>query len=104
MKWNFERMNEIELRLPEAGEEYDGFTVVRAGPRHPQFADFYPGPGNGMGYEDLKMIEAYQFAKSIRDGQQHEPSFNDALAVAEVQEAMMRSWESESWEHVAASR
>ena len=104
VKWNYERMNEIELRLPEAGEEYDGFTVVRAGPRHPQFVDFYPGPANSMGYEDLKMIEAYQFAKSIRAGQQHEPSFSDALAVAKVQEAMMRSWESESWEPVVEGR
>ena len=96
-------MNEIELRLPEAGEEYDGFTVVRAAPWHPQFADFYPGSGIGMGYDDLKMIEAYQFARSIRNNQQHKPSFSEALAVARVQQAMMRSWESESWEHVAES-
>ena len=69
IKWNCERMNEIELRLPEAGKEYDGFTVVRAAPWYPQFADFYPGSGIGMGYDDLKMIEAYQFARSIRNNQ-----------------------------------
>ena len=103
LKWNYERMNEIQLRLPAAGADYDGFTVVRAGPQHPQFAEFYPGTANSMGYEDLKMIEAFQFAQSIKDGRPHEPGFREALAVAQVQATMMKSWESGHWEKVAGS-
>ena len=53
-----------------------------------------------MGYEDLKAIEAYEFLRSIVDGEQHAPSFADALALANVQTAMMRSWQSGSWETV----
>lgn len=100
LKWNYERMNELELRLPAGEHHREGFTLLRAGPEHPQFVDFYPGRGNCMGYEDLKLIEAYQFASSIAEGRQRTPSFTAALAVAEVQAAMARSWESGRWEDV----
>lgn len=102
LKWNYERMNELQLRLPEDEDRREGFTLLRAGPQHPLFADFYPGLGMSMGYEDLKLIEAYQFAQSIVAGKQGEVGFDAALAVAEVLAAMSRSWESDQWETVTA--
>ena len=57
-----------------------------------------------MGYEDLKAIGAYNFLQSIVDGKQRSPSFADALHVAEVQAAMIRSWESGGWEAVPSLR
>jgi predicted dehydrogenase len=100
MKWNFERMNELELFLPDGSLEHDGPVLVQSGPQHPFFAEFYPGPGISMSYEDLKLIEAFQFAKSIVDGRQGEPGFAETLAVAEVQDATLRSWDSGSWKTV----
>jgi hypothetical protein len=38
--------------------------------------------------------------RSIASGQQGEPGFDAALAVANVQQAIMRSWSSERWEAV----
>ena len=58
----------------------------------------------GLGYEDLKTIEMAQFAKSIADGEQGEPGFAEALAVADVLDAIQRSWDSESWEDVKTIR
>jgi hypothetical protein len=63
-----------------------------------------PGDGNGIGYEDLKAIEAYQFLQSVVDGEQRQPGFAETLAVAEVQHAMLRSWESGTWEDVRSLR
>ena len=68
--------------------------------QHPFYAAFYPGPAISMSYEDLKVIEAFQFLKSVVDGEQGEPGFAEALAVAEVQDAIARSWESGRWEPV----
>jgi hypothetical protein len=53
-----------------------------------------------MGYDDLKVIEAYNFLDSIDHNQQGAPGFVEALAVANVQQAMLRSWSSERWETV----
>ena len=95
-------MNELEVRLPDSDNHQEGFTLLRAGPQHPEFAHFYPGTGNSMSYEDLKLIETHQFLQSIAEDRQHKPSFADALAVAEVHAAMARSWESRQWEEVTA--
>ncbi len=49
-----------------------------------------------------KTIEAHQFLTSIVTGVQGEPGFREALRVARVQEAVIRSWDSERREPVAA--
>jgi predicted dehydrogenase len=100
LKWNFERMNEMELYLPDETGGHEGFVRIVAGPDHPFHARFNPGPGVGLGYEDLKVIEAYQFLQSVADGEQRPPGFKEALEVAAVQSAMVRSWESGTWETV----
>ena len=99
LSWNFERMNELNLYLPGDGP-HTGDTRIYSSPDHPNHARFTPGAAMGLGYDDLKTIEAYRFLKSVADGKQGEPGLAEALAVAEVQAAIQRSWESERWEDV----
>jgi predicted dehydrogenase len=101
MKWTMERMNELQLhwRNDENPAE-DGYTTLLSGPAHPYHRHFNPAWGLNLGYDDLKVIEAYNFLSSVVSGQQGEPGFAEALAVANVQQAIMRSWESERWENV----
>jgi hypothetical protein len=40
----------------------------------------------------------------VVDGRQRSPSFADALALAHVQQAMIRSWDSGGWEPIASLR
>lgn len=101
VKWNMERMNELQLQWRnDANPAEDGYTTLLSGPAHPYHRHFNPAWGLNLGYDDLKVIESYQFMHSIALGQQSEPGFAAALAVAEVQQAMMRSWASERWERV----
>ena len=100
LKWNFERLNELQLYLPTGDLAHDGYTTLLGGPGFPFHGRFNPGDGIGIGYEDLKCIEAYHFLRSIVEGHQYEPSFASALKLARVQSAMMRSWESGQWERV----
>lgn len=100
MKWNFETMNEMELYLPDDTEGHEGFVRILAGPEHPFHGRFNPGPGIGIGYEDLKAIEMAHFLESVATDRQVEPSLNAAYGYANVLGAMMRSWESGEWEDV----
>ena len=102
--WNFERMNEMSLYLRDDSSVHDHYVRVVSGPEHPFHEAFNPAPGSGLGYDDLKTIEAYQFLKSVVDGEQRAPSFAEALAVAEFQDAVMRSWESGGWADVVSLR
>ncbi len=104
LKWNFERMNELQLYLPDSSGEHEGTTLIQSSPQHPSYVEFYTGPAISMGFDDLKLIEAVQFLSSVASRKQGEPGFREALAVAEVQEAMQRSWKSERWEEVRSLR
>jgi hypothetical protein len=77
---------------------------VLSGPEHPFHANFNPAPANGLGYEDLKVIEAYQFLKSVAEKKQGQPGFREALAVAAVQSAIQHSWQSQRWENVTSEQ
>jgi len=101
MRWTFERMNELQLqwRNDERPAE-EGWTTVLSGPAHPRHGHFNPGWGVGLGYDDLKVIEAHEFLRSVASGTQGAPGFAEALAVAQVQQAIMRSWDSGRWELV----
>ncbi|HEV8251615.1 MAG TPA: Gfo/Idh/MocA family oxidoreductase [Gaiellaceae bacterium] len=97
--WDFERLNELELYLPvETGDA--GYSRVVMGPQHPDFVRFQPGPGVGMGYDDLKVIEAARFLQSVADGEQREPGVREMLAAARVIDAMERSSRTLAWEDV----
>ena len=98
--WDFERMNELSVFLPlENGDS--GYARVVMGPQHEPFGRFQPGPGLSMGYDDLKVIEAELFLRSIADGEQRQPGVREALATARVIAAMERSAASGVWEDVA---
>jgi predicted dehydrogenase len=93
VSWNFERMNELELNNAR----------VLMGPQHPDFARFQPGTGIPMGYDDLKVIEAYRFLQSVADGEQREPGVREMAATARVIDAIARSFASGAWEDVRAA-
>ncbi len=100
LNWNFEKMNEMNVFLPDENNGHDGFVTLYTGPDHPYHANFNPGPANSLSYEDLKIIESYNFLRSIRDNKQADPGFDAALKVAEVHDAILRSWDSKQWEAV----
>ncbi|GAC1399100.1 MAG: Gfo/Idh/MocA family oxidoreductase [Ktedonobacteraceae bacterium] len=101
IKWNMERMNELQLQWRnDANPAEDGYTTLLSGPAHPYHSHFNPAWGLNLGYDDLKVIEAYNFLHSVTTGKQGELGFAEALAVANVQQAIIRSWESERWEAI----
>lgn len=101
--WDHERLNQLQLYLPEE-QPTDGFIEVLAGDAFPNQGHIVPGGGNSLGYEDLKLIEAFEFLRSVEAGRQHQPGFTEALANASVAAAMVRSWSSERWEDVVSLR
>ncbi|MBV9805290.1 MAG: Gfo/Idh/MocA family oxidoreductase, partial [Solirubrobacterales bacterium] len=99
--WNLERLN--ELRLYRATEDRgSGYTTVLGGERFGHHGVFVPGSGNAIGFEDLVTIEDYEFCSAVAEGRPFEPSFEDALAWAKVQDALFRSAQSGAWEEVRA--
>jgi predicted dehydrogenase len=101
--WDHETLNQLQLYLPEE-QPTDGFIDVLAGGAFPNQANIVPGGGNSIGFEDMKLIEALEFLRSVEAGHQHQPGFSEALANASVAAAMVRSWASDRWEDVTSLR
>ncbi len=100
--WSMERMNELRYyRLDEHAAAERGWTIELSGPAHPFHRAFNPGWATGLGYDDLKVVESAQFLQSIVTGERASPDFEDAAAVAHVQQAIAASWDSGHWETVA---
>ncbi|MEU5928921.1 Gfo/Idh/MocA family protein [Streptomyces antimycoticus] len=94
--WDFRRMGELGVSHGTAYQDQPVSTVY-IGPGHGEYAAFQPGAANSMGYDDLKVIEAYQFVRSIAEGTAYGATLDDAVHSATVLDAMARSAERGTW-------
>ncbi len=105
LRWNLETMNEMQVFLmDDDGVAPRGYTTVYAGDRYPYHGHFVPGDANSIGYEDIKVIENYEFLTAVTSGVQHEPGFSEAVDYVSFQDAWLRSCASGSWETVTSLR
>jgi predicted dehydrogenase len=97
--WDFRRMNELGTSL---GDDYQDQPVstVHVGPGHGAYAAFQPGAALAMGFDDLKVIEACNFLRSIAEGTPHGTTLRDAVRSAATLDAMAASAESGTWVEV----
>ncbi|MFE8957886.1 Gfo/Idh/MocA family protein [Streptomyces iakyrus] len=98
--WDFRRMNELGVSRGTTYQD-QSVTTVYVGPGHGEFAAFQPGAANAMGYDDLKVIEAYRFLTSVAEGTPHGATLTDAVRSAAALDAMARSARSGTWAEVA---
>jgi predicted dehydrogenase len=97
--WNLERLNELQVYLVE-DELHTGYRTVFGGERFPYHGSFVPGSANGIGFEDLVVIEDLEFLRAVAEERPHQPGFDAALAFCDVQAALLKSAASGRWETV----
>jgi len=94
--WDFRRMNELGMSLGAAYQDQPVNTVY-VGPGHGEYAAFQPGAATAMGYDDLKVIEAHRFLRSVAEGTPYGATLADAVRAAVVLDAMVRSVQTGRW-------
>ena len=94
----------IVLARPAAGQQHftigllnTGASTVFVGPAHGEFAAFQPGAATAMSYDDLKVIEAYRFLRSVAEGKPYGTTVDDAVRSATALDAMAESVSSGRW-------
>jgi len=101
--WNLEKLNELQLYLVEDTLD-TGYRTIFGGDRFPYHGTFVPGSANGIGFEDLVVIEDYEFCRSVTEGRRHSPGFAEAVEWVSVQAALLKSAQSGCWEPVVSLR
>lgn len=96
VRWDFERMNELEIALGRDGANR-GYVRSVADEYFPDFPRFQPSAGTGMGFDDLKVIEAARFLTGVIGGPTTSSNIHDAVASARVLDAVEQSASSGSW-------
>ncbi|MGW3142986.1 Gfo/Idh/MocA family protein [Streptomyces sp. NPDC001139] len=99
--WDFRRMNELGVSRGAAFQDQP-VSTVHVGPGAGEYGAFQPGAANAMGYDDLKVIEAHRFLRSIAEGRPYGATLPDAVHSAAVLEAMTESAQSGAWVSVPA--
>ncbi|HEY5877862.1 MAG TPA: Gfo/Idh/MocA family oxidoreductase [Nakamurella sp.] len=94
--WDFRRLGELGLSTGTAYQDQPVSTIY-VGPGAGEYAAFQPGSANSMGYDDLKVIEAARFVRSIAEKQPYGATLADAVWSAKALDAMVSSVESGAW-------
>ncbi len=94
--WDFRRMGELGVGTGSSYQDEPVRTLFVS--RHDgDFGAFQPGAGIPMGYDDLKVIEAARFLRSIADNQPYGPTLADAIRAADALDALAESSETRAW-------
>ncbi|MGW0414825.1 Gfo/Idh/MocA family oxidoreductase, partial [Streptomyces collinus] len=96
VSWDFRRMNELAVARGTAYQDQPVSTVY-VGPGDGEFAAFQPGAANAMGYDDLKVVEAYRFLRSVAESRPYGATLEDAVRSAAAVDAMVVSARSGAW-------
>jgi predicted dehydrogenase len=99
LAWNLEQLNELQYYRLEDGLD-TGYTTIYGGDRFPFHGAFVPGQANAIGFEDLVAIEDFSFLEAVATGIGYAPGFREAVDVVSVQQALIESWESRTWQPV----
>jgi predicted dehydrogenase len=89
-------MNELEIALTRTGPNR-GYIRAVADEHFPGFSRFQPSAGTGMGFDDLKVVEAARFLTGVTGGPTTSSNIHDAVASARVLDAAERSAASGRW-------
>jgi len=92
-----ERMNELNLYVAEGPPEQRGFRRILSGPYHPAYAKLCPAPGHGLGFNELKVIEAAELLYAVTGRQSESVSFAKGLGIEKVIHAFAHSAHTGTW-------
>ncbi len=97
VKFDFERMNELEVYFTSDEEDVQGFRrVLATDPVHDYMEAWWP-PGHTIGFEHTFIHEVLELSQAIAEGRQPVPSFEDGVKCQAVLEAVDKSIEERRW-------
>lgn len=74
-----------------------GYRAIDVGPEMADYRSFLPLPNFGLGYNEVKALEASQVIQSIVDNKAAWPTFSDAKRMVALVDACVESHESRQW-------
>jgi predicted dehydrogenase len=108
LRFDQERMNELQLYRNGDHAGLRGFRTILAGPEHLDYRSFCPAPGHGLGINDLKVIESRNLLAAVARRRADPrapgatPDFHEGARVQAVIDAIEQSHAEKAWVDVPA--
>lgn len=97
IKFDFERMNELQVYFADDAEDVQGFRrVLATDPAHAYMDAWWPA-GHTIGYEHTFTHEVHELMQAFAEDRQPVPNFVDGVKCQEVLEAVERSIAERRW-------
>jgi predicted dehydrogenase len=97
VKFDFERMNELQVYFTDDAADVQGFRrVLATDPAHAYAHAWWP-PGHTIGYEHTFIHEVVELMEAFRENRQPVPNFVDGVKCQEVLEAVDKSIAEKRW-------
>jgi predicted dehydrogenase len=97
IRFDGERMNELQLYKSRDPADQRGFRRIYAGPEHPPYGNFTPGTAHGLGFNDHKVIEIHELMQLVAGGRPPLTDLTDAAAIARILDAVLTSAAEQRW-------
>lgn len=101
VKFDFERMNELEVYFTSDEADTQGFRRVLATDDVHDYMDAWWPPGHTIGFEHTFIHEMLELVNAITEERQASPNFEDGVKCQAVLEAVERSIEERRWINIA---
>lgn len=100
VRFDFERMNELQVYLVGDPADLQGFRTINCNDAaHPYAGRWWPA-GHGIGYEVGFVHQIADFLSGLAGAESQAPTFHDGLRCQEVLDAVARSAGSSVWTNV----
>lgn len=100
LKFNLERLNELDVYLKEENSEIEGFrNIMVTEPSHKYIQHWWPA-GHIIGWEHTFVHQYYEFLKAIAEDREISPSFYDGMRNQQVIEAIEKAALENRWINV----
>jgi predicted dehydrogenase len=101
VKFDFERMNELQVYFTDDPADVQGFRrVLATDPAHAYSEAWWP-PGHTIGYEHTFIHEVVELMQAIGEDRAPIPSFVDGVKCQQVLEAVEQSIEERRWVRIS---
>ncbi|WP_136605191.1 Gfo/Idh/MocA family protein [Paenibacillus dokdonensis] len=97
VKFDFERMNELQVYFTDDAEDVQGFRrILATDPAHAYAEAWWP-PGHTIGFEHTFIHETVELLQAIEEDRQPVPNFADGVKCQQVLEAVELSITERRW-------
>lgn len=98
--YSLERMNEVNVYFTSDDSADRGFRTVFLGPDHKGYSAFYPAAGIGIGYNDMKVLEAHELLSAVSKGTPYVCNFEFGAKIDQTLGAILESAAEQKWVNV----